>query len=376
MGISQITDMAKDYYKTLGVSRTASEEELKKAYRKLAHEFHPDKKGGNEAKFKEINEAYQTLSNKEKRAQYDRFGESYSQFGGGGSSGNSGFGGFDFGRGFEGFSNENFHFEGGFDDIFSDVFGSRRGGGARRAKGGADIQIDVEISFEEMASGTKKSVPIRRNVSCSSCDGTGGARGAGETMCSACNGAGKVRRVVRSFLGAFEQVELCETCSGRGKSFREKCQTCRGSGRVARQEKVDIEIPAGIEDGQALSLSGGGEAGERNAPAGDLLIVVHVRPHASLTRRGNDIFSTIDLSCARAALGDTVEVSTIDGAVSMKIPPGTQSGEVFRIRGKGLRPMGNSWGKGDHLVTVAVRIPKRLSGKERALFESLRDMEG
>lgn len=366
--------MAKDYYKTLGVSRTASEEELKKAYRKLAHEFHPDKKGGNEAKFKEINEAYQTLSNKEKRAQYDRFGESYSQFGGGNTSG-AGFGGFDFGRGFEGFSNANFHFEGGFDDIFSDVFGSRRSGSARRAKGGADIQVDVEISFEEMASGVKKSVSIRRNISCSSCSGTGGARGAGESTCGACGGAGRVRRVVRSFLGAFEQIESCEVCSGAGKVFREKCHDCRGSGRVARQEKVDIDIPAGIEDGQALSLSGGGEAGEKGAPAGDLLVVVHVRPHASLTRRGNDVLSTVDISCARAALGDTVEISTIEGDVSMKIPPGTQSGEVFRIRGKGLRPVGSSWGKGDHLVTVVVRVPKRLSSKERALFESLRDME-
>ncbi len=365
--------MAKDYYKTLGVSRNASEDEVKKAYRKLAHEFHPDKKGGDEAKFKEINEAYQVLSNKEKRAQYDRFGEAFSEGGGGGA----GFGGFDFSRGFEGFSNGNFHFEGGFDDIFSSVFGSRGTfHGERRKKNGADIQIDVEISFEEMARGVKKVVSLRRNTLCSSCGGTGGKKGTKEMECRTCGGAGRVRRNVRSFLGMFQRVEICDECEGRGKVFSEKCPECRGSGRVKKSEEISIDIPTGIEDGQMLSLSGKGEAGERGSIPGDLLIAIHIHSHPDFDRRGNDILSTISLSCAQVALGDTVSVKTIDGAVSMKIPPGTQSGEVFRVRGKGLQPIGNSWERGDHLVTVSVRIPKHLSREERSLFEALRKIEG
>jgi len=366
--------MAKDYYKTLGVARGASNDELKKAYRKLAHEHHPDKKGGDEAKFKEINEAYQVLSNKEKRAQYDQFGEASSQSSGGGGGG-AGFGGFDFSRGFEGFSNGDFHFEGGFDDIFSDIFGARSASRGRSRKSGADIQVDVEISFEEMAHGVRKAVSLRRSVSCPSCSGTGGKPGTKESSCKTCSGSGQVRRMVRSFLGAFQQVEACSECSGRGKVYAEKCPECRGSGQVKKSAEIPIDIPAGIEDGQMLSLSGEGEAGGRGNPSGDLLVAVHVRPHAFLSRRGNDIVSTISLSSVRAALGETVSVPTIEGDVSMKIPAGTESGEVFRIRGKGLPSIGNSWGKGDHLVTVRVRIPKRLSREERTLFESLRDME-
>lgn len=365
--------MAKDYYKTLGVSRSASDDELKKAYRKLAHEWHPDKKGGDEAKFKEINEAYQVLSNKEKRAQYDQFGEAFSQSPGGG--GGAGFGGFDFGRGFEGFSNGNFHFEGGFDDIFSDIFGANRSGRRRSPRRGADIQIDIEISFEEMANGVKKVIPLRREVVCSSCAGTGGKRGSKESTCPTCNGAGQVRRTVRSILGMFQQVEACTECSGRGKVYTEKCPECRGSGHVKKSEEIPIDIPGGIEDGQMLSLSGEGEAGEAGSSPGDLLVAIHVRRHPTFERRGNDVLSNISISSVRATLGDTVPIETIDGEVSMKIPPGTQSGEVFRIRSKGLRPIGSSWGRGDHLVTVTVRTPKNLTREERRLFESLRDME-
>lgn len=369
--------MAKDYYKTLGVSRDASEDALKKAYRKLAHEWHPDKKGGNEAKFKEINEAYQVLSNKEKRAQYDRFGETFSGGGNGGGNGGGGFGGFDFNRGFEGFSGGNFHFEGGFDDIFSDIFGSRGASRGRSPqKSGNDIRVDVEISFEEMAQGVRKTISLRRTVTCDSCNGKGGKRGTKETPCATCGGAGKVRRTVRSFLGTFQQVEICEACRGQGKVSAEKCPDCRGEGRSKKSEEIPIDIPAGIEDGQMLSLSGEGEAGEMGGQAGDLLIAIHVRPHGMFERRGNDVLSTAFISCARAALGDTISVSTLEGEISMKIPSGTQSGEVFRIRGKGLRSVGSSWGKGDHLVTIIIRIPKQLSREERSLFESLRNQEG
>lgn len=362
--------MAKDYYTTLGVDRNASEDDIKKAYRKLAHEWHPDKKGGDEAKFKEINEAYQVLSNKEKRARYDQFGDASSEGGGG-----AGFGGFDFRRGFEGFSNGDFHFEGGFNDIFSDIFGAHRGARGRGTESGVDIQIDVEISFEEMAHGVKKDVSLRRRMLCTVCAGTGGKSGTKEIPCSKCGGAGQVRRTVRSFLGMFQQVEVCDACRGRGKVYRESCSECRGSGRVLRSETIILEIPAGIEDGQMLSLSGEGEAGERGGRPGDLLVAVHVRPHPALGRRGNDILSTVTISCARAALGETVPIETIEGTVSMKIPPGTAPGEVFRIRGKGIVSIGNARGRGDHLVTVLVRIPNRLSREERKLFESLREIE-
>ncbi len=363
--------MAKDYYQMLGVARGASADEIKKAYRKLAHAHHPDKKGGDEAKFKEINEAYQVLSNKEKRAQYDQFGETFSQGGGGG--GGAGFG--DFGRGFEGFSNGNFHFEGGFEDIFSDIFGGGRSGRGRSRRRGSDIQVDVEISFEEMASGVRKTISLRREVSCSSCSGTGGKRGSKEKDCSTCHGTGQIRRTVRSILGTFQQADVCGDCQGRGKVYAEKCSECRGSGHVKKSEEIPLDIPAGIEDGQMLSLSGEGEAGEAGSPSGDLLIAIHVRPHPIFSRRGNDILSNISISSVRAALGDTVSVATIEGDISMKIPAGTQSGEVFRVRSKGLLPVGSSWGRGDHLVTVTVRIPKHLSREERKLFEALREIE-
>ena len=357
--------MSKDYYQTLGVSRDASEGDIKKAYRKLAHEFHPDKKGGDEAKFKEINEAYQVLSNKEKRAQYDRFGSE--AFSGGGA----GFEGFDFRRGFEGFPG-GFHFEGGFDDIFSNIFG---GGGRGRRRRGADIQVDVEISFEEMAEGVRKTFPLRRTAPCSACSGTGGKRGTTEKTCSACGGSGTIRKNVRSFLGVFQQSSPCDECRGRGKVFAEKCPECRGAGEIKETRTMSVEIPAGIEDGQMLSLAGEGESGGAGTLPGDLLVAVHIRKHPAFERRGNDVLSSVSISCARAALGDSATVKTLDGEVSMKIPAGTRSGEVFRIRGKGLRPVGSSWGRGDQLVTVSVVIPKYLSKEERKLFERLRELE-
>lgn len=367
--------MAKDYYKMLGVSRNASDDELKKAYRKLAHKFHPDKKGGDEAKFKEINEAYQVLSNKEKRAQYDRFGETFSG-GAGGGRGSSGFEGFDFGRGFEGFSNGSFHFEGGFDDIFSNIFGGGSGGGRSRVRRGSDIQVDVEISFEEMAEGVKKTFSLRRTVSCHACSGTGGKKGTSDTVCSTCGGSGSVRKTVRSFLGVFQQTAPCDACSGRGRVFREACSECRGAGTAKESRDISVDIPAGIEDGQMLSLSGEGESGGPGGVPGDLLVAVHVKKHPYFERRGNDILSTVSLSPARMALGDSVSVNTIEGEVMLKIPAGTRSGEVFRIRGKGIRPLGNSWNRGDQLITVTVLIPKRLSREERELFERLRELEG
>jgi molecular chaperone DnaJ len=359
-----------DYYETLGVSRTASEDEIKKAFRKLAHKYHPDKGTGDEKKFKEINEAYQVLSNKEKRARYDHTGQDFhSQGQGGGAGARGGFGGFDF----NGFSSQGFDFNGsGFEDIFSDLFGGAMGGRGRGRGRGSDIQVDVEISFEEMVRGTKRDIRLRKLSECETCHGTGGKPGTKETTCPQCQGAGQVRRTVQSIFGAMSQVVMCDRCHGRGKTYAENCPTCHGSGRQEREETITVDIPAGIDDGQTLSLSGRGAAGESGAPAGDLYIVVHVVPHKTLVRRGDDILSRYAMSFAEASLGAKVPIETIDGEVTMKIPAGTQPGEVFRIKGSGV-PHLNRHGRGDHLVTVTLSVPKKLSSEEKRIIESLRD---
>lgn len=356
-----------DYYQTLGVSKNASEDEIKKAFRKLAHKYHPDKGTGDEKKFKEINEAYQVLSNKEKRARYDHTGQDYHSQGQGGGAG-QGFGGFDF----SGFNGQGFDFNGsGFEDMFSDLFGGAMGGRRGRTRG-SDIQVDVELSFEEMVRGAKRDIRLRKLSQCETCHGTGGKPGSKESTCSQCNGAGQVRRTVQSIFGAMSQVVMCDRCHGRGKTYEENCQTCRGAGRTEREETLTVDIPAGIDNEQTLSLSGRGAAGETGSPAGDLYVVVHVRPHQTLKRRGDDIVSQYAMSFAQAALGDKVPIETIDGEVIMKIPSGTQPGEVFRIKGKGV-PHLNRHGRGDHLVTVTLSVPKKLSSEEKRAIEALRD---
>lgn len=359
-----------DYYSTLGVSRSASEDEIKKAFRKLAHQYHPDKGTGDEKKFKEINEAYQVLSNKEKRARYDHTGQDYHSQGqgGGASQGASGFGGFDF-------NGQGFNFNGsGFEDVFSDLFGGGRAGGRGRSHAGADIEVDVEISFEEMVRGAKRDIKLRKLSECATCHGTGGKPGSKEMTCSQCQGQGQVRRTVQSIFGALSQVVTCDRCQGRGKTYAEQCQTCHGAGRTQREESVSIDIPAGIQDGQTLSLAGHGAAGEAGSRAGDLYINVHIKPHATLIRRGDDIVSQYAMSFAEAALGAKVSIETIEGEVIMKIPAGTQPGEVFRIKGKGV-PHLNRYGRGDHLVAVSLAVPKKLSSEEKHLIESLRDLK-
>lgn len=358
-----------DYYSTLGVPRTASEDEIKKAFRKLAHQHHPDKGTGDEKKFKEINEAYQVLGNKEKRARYDHTGQDYHSQGqgqGGGAQG-GGFGGFDF-------NGQGFDFGGsGFEDVFSDLFGGRaRGRG--RSQAGADIEVDVELSFEEMVSGAKRDIKLRKLSACETCHGTGGKPGSKETTCTQCQGQGQVRRTVQSIFGAMSQVVTCDRCQGRGKTYAESCHTCHGAGRTQREETVSVDIPAGIADGQTLSLSGHGAAGEAGSRAGDLYVNVHVRPHATLVRRGDDIVSQYAMSFAEAALGAKVSIVTIKGEVIMKIPAGTQPGEVFRIKGEGV-PHLNRHGRGDHLVAVSLSVPKKLSSEEKHLIESLRDLK-
>ncbi len=365
--------MAKDYYDILGVPRGASEDEIKKAYRKLAHKHHPDKSGGDEAKFKEASSAYSVLSDKDKRKQYDQFGQT---FDGAGAGGGQGFGGFDF-SGFSGRGNQaGFDFGGGgFEDIFSEMFGGGGRSSARsRAQAGNDIQVDVEITFDEMAKGVKKDIRLQKLSQCATCKGSGGEPGASEETCKTCHGQGQIQRTVKSFLGVFSQAEICPSCHGKGKTFSKQCHGCRGDGRVRSEQTISVDIPAGIASGQAISLAGQGEAGESGARAGDLYVVVRVKPHRFFDRKGDDVYSSAEISFAQAALGDKIIIETLEGDVTMKIPAGTQSGEIFRIRDKGI-PHLQKYGRGDHMVKVIVDIPKKLSKEQKKLIEALQKLD-
>ena len=374
-----------DYYKILGVSRGASDDEIKKAYRKLAHQYHPDKSGGDEKKFKEINEAYQVLSDKQKRQQYDQFGRTFEQ-GGAGFSGFEGFsarggaGGWDFGDIFRqgGFSarggSSGWEFEGGdFSDIFSDIFGTASGR-KRRAKAGRDIQVDVEIDFFEMVRGAAREIKLYKTVRCRVCGGTGGEPGAEKKICPTCKGKGRITKTRRSFLGSFSQVADCPECRGAGEVFSRKCSKCGGDGRAKEEVRIKIEIPAGISSGQTISLQGQGEAGEAGAPNGDLYVNVHVLPHPEFKRQGNDIISEKNITFSQAVLGDKIPIETIEGPVTMKIPAGTQSGEAFRIRAKGAPGLGTR-SRGDHLVKITVKVPKNPTREQKKIIEQLRELD-
>ena len=348
----------RDYYEVLGVKKGASEDELKKAYRKLAKENHPDLHPGDkecEARFKEINEAYEVLSDSDKRAKYDQFGHAAfdpSQgFGGGG-----GFGGF------EGF--------GGFGDIFSDIFGGGfgfGGGGGRNPNAprkGDNLRATVNIKFEEAAFGVKKDVFVSKIEQCPDCKGTGCAEGTTAEVCPDCKGTGTVMSTKRTPFGMVQSSEQCPKCKGRGKIIHSPCKTCRGIGSVRRQHKVSVSIPAGIDDGQTISLKGQGNAGLNGGPAGDLLITVLVQPHARFERDGASILLDQEISFSQAALGAEVEVPTLDGKVKLNIPEGTQSGTTFRLKGKGV-PFLRNGGRGDQFVTVNVAVPRSMTSTQK-----------
>lgn len=363
----------KDYYKILGVEKGASADEIKKAFRKLAHEYHPDKAGGNEAKFKEINEAYQVIGNEEKRKQYDQYGSSFDQMGGFGGGMNWD----DFMRAARGQGSgaDNFSFDfGDLGDVFGDLFGGfggggRRGGRTRRSRGN-DIQMEMEIDFTTAVFGGEKEIELYKTVACSRCAGNGVEPGSKINTCSECGGQGRVKKIQQTFFGAMQTVVACSKCHGEGKTYEKSCTGCSGRGVKKEEARLKIKIPAGIDHGQAIRLNGQGEAGANGGGVGDLYLTFRVRSDSRFEREGENILSERHISVKQAILGDKILVETIDGEVKLKIPEGTQSGKVFKLSGKGVPRLGG-YGRGDHLVTVIVDIPKSLSRHDRKLMEEL-----
>lgn len=348
----------KDYYELLGLQKGASEDEIKKAFRKLAIKYHPDKNKGDkeaEEKFKEINEAYQVLTDPQKKAQYDQFG----------TTDFSGAGGFD--GGFD-FSNM-----GGFGDIFDSFFGGGfSGGGSRRRNGperGADVETNVNLTFEEAVFGAEKEININRHENCESCNGTGAKSGTSPKTCDKCGGTGQIRVQRNTPLGNFVSMSTCDKCAGKGKIISDPCSTCRGTGKERKQRKIKVNIPAGVDTGNIIPLRGQGEHGSNNGPAGDLYVNIKVANHAVFKRKGFDIYIDTHLSFGKATIGTEIKVPTVDGDVKYTVPAGTQPGTVFRLRGKGV-PRVNSSGRGDQYVNVIVDIPKNLNEKQREALEN------
>ena len=359
----------RDYYEVLGVSKSADATEIKKAYRKLALKYHPDKNPGDkeaEEKFKEAAEAYDVLSNEEKRRRYDQFGHA-----GVGGAGQGGFGG--------GMS---------MDDIFSqfgDIFGSFGGfsgfggfgGGrsARRVNRGTNLRVKVKMNLQEIATVIEKKIKVKKYVACQHCNGTGAKDGKSYSTCSTCKGSGQVTRVQNTILGAMQTTSTCPTCEGEGKIINEKCTFCNGEGVLMSEEVISINIPAGVGEGMQLSLSGKGNAARRGGVNGDLIVLIEEEEHPELVRDGNDLLYNVFIGYPEAVLGETVEIPTIEGKVKVKIEAGTQPGKILRLRGKGL-PDVNGYGKGDLLAKVNVWIPKNLSKDEKKLVEKMKEAEG
>ena len=359
----------RDYYEVLGVSKTASADEIKKAYRKVAMQYHPDRNPGDKAseeKFKEAAEAYEVLNDADKKAQYDRFGHNAFAQGRGG-------GGFNGGAGMN------------MDDIFSqfgDIFGDDAfsgffGGGGRRASTGrsrgtrgSNLRVKLKLNFEEIAKGASKTIKVKKQIRCSTCQGSGAKDKNSVTTCSACGGSGQVRKVQNTFLGQMQTVTTCPTCSGEGTTVTAKCTSCKGEGRVYGEETVTIDIPAGVQEGMQLSMSGKGNAGERGGSPGDLIVLIEEEPHPQLHRDGLNVAFDLHISFPDAVFGTQVEVPTIDGRAKIKIPPGTQSGKIFRLKGKGF-PQVNGYEKGDQLIQVNIWTPQNVSNEEKEILEKM-----
>ncbi len=351
--------MAKDYYEILGVDRKASQDDIKKAFRKLAHQYHPDKKGGNEAKFKEASEAYQVLSDENKRREYDTYGHTFNGagpqgagFGGFGGFGNSGFDGVDLG------------------DIFNDFFGGGFANqGGQRVERGSDISIDIEVSFEESVFGTNRKVVLGKTSQCDTCIGSGAKPGSKMKKCSQCNGKGKVTEQRKSFLGTFSTVRTCDSCRGKGEMAEEKCKTCSGVGVSKKQEEIAITIPPGIQDGEMIRMSGKGEGVAQGIP-GDLYIKIHVKPHSLYHREGYNLVMNLDVKLTDALLGALYTIKSLEGkSLEVKIPEGVKFGDVLRMKEKGIP---HNRGKGDILININIKTPSRISSKAKKLIEELK----
>ena len=358
-----MADDKRDYYEVLGVDKSVSEDELKKAYRKAAKKYHPDLNPGDkeaEKNFKEVNEAYEVLSDGEKRARYDQFGHAGvdPNFGAGGGGG--------FGGGFTG----DF---GDLGDIFSSFFGGGFGGGSRRSnpnapRRGNDTAASVTISFEEAAKGCKKTVKVTKIDSCKECGGSGAQKGSSPKTCPVCHGTGQVTSAQRTPFGVIQTQQVCNNCRGSGKIIDNPCKTCAGKGRIRHTVEQTVEIPAGIDDGQIINLRGGGDAGVNGGPSGDLRINVNVRPHPIFERSGYDVYCEIPITFTQAALGDEIVVPTLDGKVKFTIHEGTQPGDEFKLKGKGIQRLNYS-GKGDQYVRISVEVPKNLSKSQKEKLE-------
>lgn len=363
----------RDYYEVLGVSKSASDDEIKKAYRKMAKQYHPDLNPGDktaEEKFKEANEAYEILSDPDKKSKYDRFGHAGvdPNYGAGAGGGFGGFGGFgDFGGGME------------FDlgDILGSMFGGFGGGSQRRAnpnapRRGSDIKLRAVISFEEAAKGCKKQVSFNRIEVCTECNGSGAAKGTQPETCKTCGGSGQVNVQQRTPFGVINTAKTCSACGGKGKTIPTPCSKCHGSGFTTTKVTEQVDIVAGIDDGQTMRISGRGNKGANGGPSGDLLIMVDVRPHPFFTRQGFDVLLDETVTFAQAALGDTLYIPTLDGKVKFELPAGTQPGEVFRLRGRGIQRV-NQKTKGDMYVTIVVDVPKNLNAEQKATLRKFND---
>lgn len=355
----------RDYYEILGVDRSADEKEIKKAFRKLAMKYHPDRNPDNkeaEQKFKEINEAYEVLSDKEKRAMYDKFGHA-------GVNGNAQGG---FSGGFSGF--------GGFEDIFGDIFDMFGGGFSynrrrNRPQKGPDIKIQVKLTFDEAAFGVDKEIEVYRYEECKTCHGSGAKPGTSSKRCPKCNGTGEIRYSQRTPLGQFVNVKTCDVCHGEGTIVEEPCKVCNGQGKIRKKKKINVKIPGGVDDGSIITLRGEGEPGINGGSHGDLYVIIDVVPHQIFKRDGYDVICEIPITFVQAALGDEIIVPTLDGRVKYKIPEGTQSGTIFRLKGKGVQIL-NGYGRGDQYVKVIVEVPKKLNEKQKDLLRKFAEEMG
>ncbi len=362
----------RDFYEILGVTKSANADEIKKAYRKVAMQFHPDRNPGNkeaEEKFKEAAEAYEVLSDTDKKSQYDRYGHA-------GVSGN-GRGGFGGGGQGGGMNMEDIFSQFGDvfgDDVFGNFFGGQRrgGGGGGKARGvrGSNLRVRIKLNYEEIAKGANKTIKVKKHVGCSSCGGSGAKDKNSIQTCGTCGGSGQVRRVQNTFLGQMQTVTTCPACSGEGTTIANKCTTCKGEGRVYGEENITIDIPAGVQEGMQLNVTGKGNIGERGGPPGDLIVLIEEEAHEQLHRDGLNVAFDLHISFTDAVFGTQIEVPTIDGRAKIKIPPGTQSGKIFRLKGKGF-PAVQSYEKGDQLIYVNVWTPQHVSSEEKAMLEKM-----